>query len=281
MLIRIGFDIDLGLSGPTALVHLLQIHPDHDDAVVEQSELTLTPALPTEHYLDVYGNRCARTRVPAGIERVRLQFSAIVEDSGMPDPQAPSATQHAVEDLPLDTLMYLLPSRYCDVDSELMEFAWREFGHLTPGWARTQAICDHVFGSIRYDGFAASPRHTALDTHRLSAGVCRDFAHLAIALCRALNIPARYVSGYLGDIHVPPLPSPMDFHAWFEVYLDGRWWAFDARHNTPRIGRVALAKGRDAADVPITMVFGTNLIHRFDVVADEISPDGLVGDAVA
>ncbi|MBS0430687.1 MAG: transglutaminase family protein [Proteobacteria bacterium] len=270
MLIRIGYDIELGLTGPTALIYLLQVHPDRARDLVEPEHPVVDPPLWTDAYVDSFGNRCARVRVPAGVQRVRLHNQALIHDTGWTDPVDYGAWQHPVDELPVETLPFLLGSRYCEVDSELLPFAWQTFGHTPLGWARVQAVCDFVHQHIRFDYQRAFAGRTALGGFRERVGVCRDFAHLAVTLCRCLNIPARYVTGYLGDIGVPPVPYPMDFSAWFEVFLGGRWHTFDARHNVPRIGRVVIARGRDAADVPITMVFGEHTLQRFDVVTDEV-----------
>lgn len=270
MLIRLGYDIDLGVTGPTALIAMLLLHPDRVSDVEQPEALTVDPPLPTEAYLDGYGNRCVRIRVPADVGQVRLRNEFVVRDSGLPDSVEPAAVEHPVADLPTDVLGYLLPSRYCEVDSQLLQFAWDTFGTTSPGWSRVQAVCDFVHGHLAFDYMSASVARTAVGGFTEKKGVCRDFAHLAITLCRCLNIPARYVTGYLGDIGVPPEPSPMDFSAWFEVYLGGAWRTFDARHNTPRIGRVPIARGRDAADVPITMVFGPSRLNRFEVVTEEV-----------
>jgi transglutaminase-like putative cysteine protease len=270
MLIRLGYDIELGVTGPTALIALLLLHPDREADVVEPESLTVDPPLPADPYTDVFGNRCLRIQVPADVDRVRLRNHFVIRDSGDPDPVESEALQHSVADLPTDVLTYLLPSRYCEVDSQLLQFAWDTFGTTPLGWARVQAVCDFVHGHLQFDYQSASVGRTALGGFTEKRGVCRDFAHLAITLCRCLNIPARYVTGYLGDIRVEPLPGPMDFSAWFEVYLGGAWRAFDARHNSPRIGRTAIGRGRDAADVPITMVFGPSTLNRFHVVSEEI-----------
>ncbi|WP_295524435.1 transglutaminase family protein [uncultured Pseudacidovorax sp.] len=270
MLIRIGYDIELALSGPTAVVYLLQVHPDRAHDLLSPEHPVADPPFWTDHYVDGFGNRCARVRVPSGQQRLRLHSEATIHDTGWPDPQDWGAFQHPVEELPPETLAFLLPSRYCEVDSELLAFAWQQFGNTPLGWARVQAICDWVHGHIRFDYGCANPGRTALGGYREGMGVCRDYAHLAVALCRCMNIPARYVTGYLGDIGVPIAPYPMDFSAWFEVYLGGRWHTFDARHNVPRIGRVVIARGRDAADVPITMVFGQHQLNRFDVITEEV-----------
>ncbi len=271
MLIRLGYDIELGVTGPTALIALLLLHPDRASDVVEPETLTVDPPLLAEPYFDVFGNRCTRIRVPADVDRVRLRNHFVIRDSGIPDPVVPDAMQHSVADLPTDALTYLLPSRYCEVDSQLLQFAWDTFGTTLPGWARVQAVCDFVHEHLVFDYLSASVGRTAVGGFTERIGVCRDFAHLAITLCRCLNIPARYVTGYLGDIGVVPEPGPMDFSAWFEAYLGGAWRTFDARHNSPRIGRTAIARGRDAADVPITMVFGTSTLNRFDVLTAEIA----------
>lgn len=270
MLIRIGYDIELALAGPTAVVYMLQVHPDRGHDLVAPEHPLVDPPFWTDHYSDCFGNRCARVRVPAGQHRLRLYGSATVRDTGWHDPQPYDAIQHAVEELPTDTLQFLLPSRYCEVDSELLPFAWNQFGHTPLGWARVQAISDYVHRHIRFDYGNADRERTALGGWRQGTGVCRDYAHLAVTLCRCMNIPARYVTGYLGDIGVPIAPYPMDFSAWFEVYLGGRWHTVDARHNVPRIGRIVIARGRDAADVPITMVFGQHKLNRFDIVTEEV-----------
>ena len=276
MLIRIGYDIELALEAanvPTALIFLLQVHPSRAMNLVQGKgeSVHVTPELPIDHYHDAFNNRCARVHIPAGIARVRLHDNAIMRVSGLPDPQAPQAPSCPLAKLPRDTLQFLLPSRYCEVDSELLTLAWQRFGPMAPGWARVQAVCDFVHRRLRFDYKSARSNRTALEGYRERTGVCRDFTHLAITLCRCLNIPARYVTGYLGDIGVPPAPYPMDFSAWFEVYLGRRWYAFDARHNTPRIGRIPVAFGRDAADVPITMTFGKSRMQRFAVVTEEMS----------
>ncbi len=271
MLIKIGFDIELGVTSPTALIYLLQVHPSRAADIVGGSEnVTISPPLATDFYRDAFDNHCARVKIPAGMSSVRLRNEAVVFDSGWPDPVDFSAIEHMPADLPVDTLPFLLPSRYCEVDSELLAFAWNQFGSTPNGWSRVQAVCDFVHHHLLFDYQRARATRTALEGFRERVGVCRDFTHLAIALCRCMNIPARYCTGYLGDIGVPAVPYPMDFSAWFEVYLGNRWHTFDARHNTPRIGRIVIARGRDAADVPITMVFGANTLQRFEVTTDEV-----------
>jgi len=272
MLIKIGFDIELGVTAPTALIYMLRVHPSRAADIQSGETFTISPPLRTDHYTDAFSNHCARVEVPSGISRVRLRNEAVVFDTGWPDPVSPAAVEHAPANLPVETLQFLLPSRYCEVDSELLQLAWAKFGGVPHGWQRVQAICDFVHGHLRFDYQSARATRTALEGFRERTGVCRDFTHLAITLCRCMNIPARYVTGYLGDIGVAPVPYPMDFSAWFEVYLGDRWHTFDARHNVPRIGRVVIARGRDAADVPITMVFGVNTLERFEVTTDEVLP---------
>jgi len=228
----------------------------------------VSPKREVQEFIDSFGNRCGRVFAPAG--RVEFRSDAIVEDSGRPDRQVPTAQQHEVQDLPEETLQFLLGSRYCEVDSELNDFAWNRFADAEPGWPRVQAICDFVHSHIKFDYQKARRTRTALEGFREGVGVCRDFMHLAITFCRCMNIPARYATGYLGDIGVPAAPSPMDFSAWFEVYLGGQWHVFDARHNKPRIGRVLMARGRDAADVALTTTFGPNHLESFKVWTDEV-----------
>ncbi len=269
MLIRVGFELALDFVKPTSVVLMPYIHPSRVSTIREPERLTVHPRVPVSEYTDGYGNRCVRAVVPAGC--VTFHNDALVEDDGRPDVQVPNAYQHAVEELPNDVLLFLLASRYCEVDSELRDTAWNLFGTLPAGWPLVQAVCNFVHRHIRFDYLQARANRTALDVFRERAGVCRDYMHLAITFCRSLNIPARYCTGYLGDIGVPPAASPMDFSAWFEVYLGGAWHAFDARNNIPRIGRVLMARGRDAADVALTTTFGTNQLRSFRVWTDEVS----------
>lgn len=271
MRIQIGFDIELAVTGPTALIYMLQVHPSRAADVEGGTEsITIEPALPTDFYQDGFDNQCARVEIPLGTNSLRIRNEAVVYDTGWPDAVDLGAAQHPVSQLPLGALQFLLPSRYCEVDGELLAFAWSQFGNVPEGWSRVQAVCDYAYQHLYFDYQRARATRTALEAWRERTGVCRDFTHLAITLCRCLNIPARYVTGYLGDIGIAPVPYPMDFSAWFEVYLGDRWYTFDARHNTPRIGRIVIARGRDAADVPITMVFGANSLLRFNVRTDEI-----------
>ena len=235
---------------------------------MNQSGSRPIPICPVEEYYDRFGNHRGRICAPAG--RLRLFSDAVLHDSGEPDVCAPDAEQFHVRELPVPLLGFLLPSRYCEIDSELMDFAWLTFRDTRPGWERVQAICDFVHGHLQFDYQQARSNRTALEAFRERVGVCRDFAHLAITLCRCLNIPARYATGYLGDIGVPPAPDPMDFSAWFEVYLQGGWYTFDARHNRRRVGRVLIGRGCDAADVPITMSFGKQSLEVFRVFTEEV-----------
>ena len=269
MRIDIGFDIALQLQSPNGLICLLNVHPDRRADVEQGDAITVQPALPMAEHLDLFGNRCLRISVPQGITAVRLSNRATVRDSGQPDMVNWAARQHEPQDLPAHTLHYLLPSRYCEVDSHLLHFAWSQFGQLPKGWARVQAVCDFVHQHLHFNYGAARANRTAAEGFAERTGVCRDFAHLAITLCRAINIPARYTTGYLGDIGVPEVPYPMDFSAWFEAWLDGRWYTFDARHNQPRIGRIVVAHGRDAGDVPLTMSFGAHQLTQFSVITQE------------
>lgn len=271
MFIQIGFDIELAISSPMALIYLLNVHPSRQGDVVVPEQLQIAPWLQPQPYVDSFGNQCGRVNVPPGVSSVRFTNSAVVRDSGLQDAYEPGAYQHDPRELPVSTLQYILPSRYCEVDSQLLEFAWNQFGNTPLGWARVQAICDFVHNHVRFDYQQARATRTAVQGFHERTGVCRDFTHLAITLCRCMNLPARYVTGYLGDIGVPEVPYPMDFSAWFEVFLGDRWYTFDARHNRPRIGRIVMGRGRDAGDVPITMAFGANSLTRFEVVTREVA----------
>ena len=271
MNIEIGFDISLSMSSPNAVIFMLNVHPDRAHDVLQGDAVTVEPGLALTEYLDAFGNRCGRVNVPAPTSRVRLHNRAVVRDSGRPDPIQWDALQHEPQDLPAHTLQFLLPSRYCEVDSALLNFAWQQFGSTPLGWGRVQAICDFVHQHLRFDYGAARANRSATEGFNERTGVCRDFAHLAVTLCRCMNIPARYTTGYLGDIGIPPVPYPMDFSAWFEVYLGHAWHTFDARHNTPRIGRVVIARGRDAGDVPLTMTFGAHTLNNFSVTTREVA----------
>jgi transglutaminase-like putative cysteine protease len=251
------------------MVLMLNVHPSRAPDIIRPDQLRIAPTLPATRYTDAFGNTCTRLVAPAG--QVEISTDALVADSGLPDPVEPDARQHEVAELPHDVLVFLLASRYCETD-RLMQDAWARFGKTPLGWPRVQAICDFVHSHVRFGYQHARATKTAAEVAVERRGVCRDFAHLAITLCRCMNIPARYCTGYLGDIGVPPEPEPMDFSAWFEAYLGGRWYSFDARHNVPRIGRIVMARGRDAADVAISTTFGPNLLKRFLVHTDEVVP---------
>jgi transglutaminase-like putative cysteine protease len=274
MLIRLGYDIQFEIPQSVAMVAVLHVHPSRVVDLREPDELLLQPAATTSSYIDSYGNRCTRFLAPPGL--VRLSSTTLIEDSGEPDPTDLRAREHPVNDLPHETLRYLLNSRYCEVD-RLSNIAVELFGNAPPGWQRVQAICSWVHQKVGFGYHHARSSKTALDVFTERVGVCRDFQHLAITFCRALNIPARYATGYLGDIGVPRAPEPMDFSAWFEAYLEGRWWTFDARHNHPRIGRVLMATGRDASDVAITTSFGAARLRHFTVVTEEEFPEAKTG----
>ncbi len=272
MLIRLGYDIGFNVPAPVTIVAMLHVHPSRVPDLLEPDELKLDPAVPISSYIDTFGNRCSRFVAPAG--HIRLTGSTLIEDSGMEDPTPLDAMEHPVSELPNETLIYLLNSRYCEVD-RLSNIAVELFGNVAPGWNRVQAICNWVYSKVSFGYQHARSTKTALDVFTERVGVCRDFQHLAVTFCRAVNIPARYVTGYLGDIGIPPTYTPMDFSAWFEVYLANRWWTVDARHNHPRIGRVLMAVGRDASDVAITTSFGIAGLTNFDVISDEVPTDAL------
>jgi transglutaminase-like putative cysteine protease len=270
MLIRLAYDIQFDLPADIAMVALLNVHPSRTQDLLEPDELQTEPKLDVISYFDSFGNRCVRFVAPQG--HLRLSGSTLIRDSGNTDAVNPSARAAAVGDLPDEMLRYLLSSRYCEVDL-FSNIAFGLFGQTAPGWGRVQAICDWVHNWVAFDYQQARPTKTAMDVYTERVGVCRDFQHLAITFCRALNIPARYATGYLGDIGVPVV-LPMDFSAWFEVWLDDRWWAFDARNNQPRIGRVLMATGLDAADVALTTSFGHADLRHFLVVTEEEASAG-------
>jgi len=273
MLIRYGYEITVYCQQPTAMVTLLGIRDGREADVRIPESFFTTPPIDTATYRDLFDNPCRRFVAPAGV--LTLWSDAVIEDSGAVDPYAPDAVQHEVADLPDACLVYLMGSRYCETD-RLSQIAWDRFGHIQQGWARVQAVCDFVHGHIKFDYQTASSTRTAYEVYEGKIGVCRDFAHLAVALCRCLNIPTRYVNGYLGDIGVPRV-DPMDFSAWMEVYLGGKWWAFDPRNNIPRIGRIVVAHGHDAADVAMLTSFGPHALNGFRVWAYETEADSLPG----
>ena len=267
MKIRAGYEISYNCPQPTPMIAMLSVHPSRAADLIMPDDLRLDPELPVKFYEDGFGNICHVIHAPQG--KLTLSTDFLINDNGVPDEVAPDAEQHPLEKLPVETLVYLLGSRYCETD-RFTKIAWSKFGQVQKGWLLVQSICDYVHDRTEFGYAHASPTKTAWDTHNEGRGVCRDFAHLAITLCRCMNVPARYCTGYLGDIGVPPEPDPMDFSAWFEVYLGDRWYTFDARHNTPRIGRILMARGRDATDVAISTSFGLVTLAGFKVHTDEV-----------
>lgn len=266
MQIRVGFELIYDCPQPTPMILNLNVHFTRVSDLVGRDALVTDPPVPMDAYRDGFGNWCTRIVAPQGT--IRISADAVVNDTGLPDRVSHEAQQIPIQNLPEDTLVFLLGSRYCETD-RLSETAWELFGEAPTGWGRVQAICDFVHNHIVFGYEHARMTRTALEAYYDRTGVCRDYTHLAIALCRCMNIPARYCTGYLGDIGVP-IDGEMDFSAWFEVYLGGQWHTFDARHNVPRIGRVLIARGRDAADVPLSNTFGANTLTGFTVWADEV-----------
>jgi transglutaminase-like putative cysteine protease len=267
MKIRIGFEMTYDCPQPTPMIFNLHVHFTRVSDLIGRNELKFDPPVPSSAYRDSYGNWCTRIVAPAG--RIRVSADATVNDTGMADIIVPEAKQVAVQDLPEEALLFLLGSRYCETDL-LSETAWNLFGNTPTGWGRVQAICDFVHQHIKFGYENARMTRSAREAFQEGAGVCRDYAHLAIAFCRCMNIPARYCTGYLGDIGTEPPYGTMDFAGWFEAFLDGRWYTFDARNNTPRIGRVLIARGRDASDVALSSTFGPNTLAGFKVWTDEV-----------
>lgn len=268
MRLRAGYKWEYDFPQPTPVILTLNVHFTRVSDLESPDHIRFSPSVPMSGYRDGFGNWCSRLVAPAGLLTISTDF--IIRDSGAPDPSAPEARQIPVEDLPEETLIYLLPSRFCDSD-RLLDLAWTLFGDTAPGWERIQTICDFVHERIAFGYEYARPTRTASESYQECIGVCRDFAHLAIAFCRALNIPARYCTGYLSDVGVPPPYPPGDFAAWFEAYLDGKWYIFDPRNNVPRIGRILIAWGRDAADVAMTTSFGPHTLKSFVVWADQVA----------
>jgi transglutaminase-like putative cysteine protease len=267
MQIRTGCELIYDCPQPTPMILALNVHYSRVSDLIVPDHVVLNPPVPITAYRDGFGNWCSRLVAPAG--ELRIRTDGLVNDSGLPDPVDPSAWQHAVEDLPAETLGYLLGSRYCETD-RMVEMAWDLFQGTPPGYQRVQAICDYVHHHLRFGYEHARATKTALEAFNEGTGVCRDFTHLAITFCRCMNIPARYCTGYLGDIGVVPSTAPMDFAASFEAFLAGRWHVFDPRNNEPRIGRILIAQGRDAADVPISNAFGPTTLTGFRVWTDEV-----------
>jgi transglutaminase-like putative cysteine protease len=264
--IRLGYEMVFECAASTPMLLMLYVHPDQRESLLASDEVRTEPAVAVEEFLDEFGNRCGRLVAPPG--GLRLYCDTVVGSDGRPDPAAPGARQLPVAELPAETLPFLRASRYCETDL-LMESAWNLFGNTPEGWGRVQAVCDWVHDHIRFGYEFARADMTAREALEGGRGVCRDITHLAVSFCRCLNIPARYASGYLGDIGIDPLPYPMDFNAWFEAYLEDRWHVFDPRHNRPRIGRVLMARGRDAADTALTTCFGPHTLISFRVWTEE------------
>jgi transglutaminase-like putative cysteine protease len=265
--IRAGYDIAFQCPQETPMVLMLSVHPSRARDLQSPHRLTFSADVQAHDYLDMFGNTCTRIVAPAGPIEIRNDF--LISDSGLPDAAPPSGPLMPIGELPDDVLVYLLGSRYCDTQ-KLSNLAWSMFGHIRDGAQRVQAIVDYAHDRIEFGYHHARADRTASEGHEERIGVCRDFAHLAVTLCRCMNIPARYCTGYLGDIGVPVDPAPMDFSAWFEVFIAGQWYTFDARHNHPRIGRIVVARGRDAADVAISTAFGPAPLTRFTVITEEI-----------
>jgi len=267
MRIRAGFTLGYECAQSTPMLFMLDIHPSRRQDLLTEQVLQFDQYVQPRKYIDGFGNSCTRILAPPGLTHVSTSFD--IYDTGEPDIVNWNAIQHEVQDLPDEVLVYLLGSRYCDTD-KLASFAWSQFGHIPPGWGRVQAICDYVHNHITFNYQNADSTRSAYGGWMDRTGVCRDFAHLAVTLCRCMNVPARYCTGYLGDIGVTFAPAPMDFSAWFQAYLGGQWYTFDARHNFPRIGRILMATGRDATDVALSTNFGSAILSRFDVVTDEL-----------
>jgi transglutaminase-like putative cysteine protease len=267
MEIEVGFEITCAAVAPTPMVIMLSIHPSRRHDISGTESIVAEPDVGIGFYRDSFGNICGRLVAPAG--GVTLRGHALVRDCGLPDAVAPDAQQIPIDQLPDAALLYLMASRYCETD-KLTDIAWSLFGATRPGWERVAAICNFVHDHVTFGYQHAHHMKSALDVYEQRAGVCRDFAHLALTFCRCMNIPARYCTGYMGDIGIPPEPEPMDFSGWFEAYLSGQWYTFDARHVVPRIGRILMGTGRDAADVALTTSFGRMNLAKFVVVSHEV-----------
>ncbi len=272
--IQAGYTISYNCPQPVPMLLLLSVHPSREADLLTPQVIKFEPEIEARRYTDDFGNICHRIVAPPGPLTISTLFE--VQDTGNPDVTVPEAKQLPIDELPSGALVYLLGSRYCDTDL-LHDTAWSLFGGTEPGWARVQAICDFTNDRITFGYEHARPDKTARNAYDERRGVCRDFAHLAVTLCRCMNIPARYCTGYLGDIRIPPVDAPMDFSAWFEVFLEGpeggRWYTFDARFNTPRVGRLLMARGRDATDVALVTNFGPAWLAKFDVVTQEITEE--------
>ncbi len=273
MELRVGYELVYDCPQPTPMMLMLNVHYSRAADVIVPDHLTTNPPVPIDTYRDAFGNWCNRIVAPAG--QITITSTGIVEDSGALDPVVPNARQHLVQELPQDVLVFLLGSRYCETD-RLSETAWQLFGGLPAGWALVQGICDFVHNHIRFDYDQARSTRTAWEAFNEQVGVCRDYAHLAVTFCRCMNVPARYCTGYLSDIGTPQPWAAGDFAGWFEAYLDGQWHTFDPRNNVPRIGRVLMARGRDATDVAISNAFGRNTLVSFKVWTDEVPAEETV-----
>ena len=278
MLIHIGYELVFEVPAPVSMLLMLYVHPQQAQVLRQPEMLVLEPAVPVHRFIDAFGNAAARVHVPAGT--LTLRYDNVALDSGEREPTIEGARLHPVEELPDECLPFLLASRYCEVD-RMLDMAWDLFGHTPPTWERVQAVMDWVHTNVTFGYQYARATKTAFDVYTERQGVCRDFMHLAITMLRALNVPARYATGYLGDIGVPPVPLPMDFSAWFEVYLGHRWYTLDARHNEPRIGRILQARGRDAVDVALTTSFGSTRLEKFKVWTDQMEPEGPQGGHIS
>ncbi|MGA2984020.1 MAG: transglutaminase family protein [Terriglobia bacterium] len=277
MQIRVGYEFIYDFPQPTPMILTVSIHYSRASDIVIPDHLTTAPSVPLTAYRDGFGNWCSRIVAPPG--QIRIKGNGVVRDTGLPDVFVPSAQQHPVKDLPEETLVFLLGSRYCETDL-LSPVAWQLFGEAQRGWPLVQAICDYVHNLITFDYQSARSTRTAWEVYNGRVGVCRDYAHLAIALCRCMNIPARYCTGYLGDIGMPPPYAVPDFAAWMEVYIGGGWYIFDPRNNMPRIGRVLIARGRDAADVAMATTFGPYTLVSFNVWTDEVEESTTVSTSL-
>src|ERR1700760_932129 len=267
MEIKVGFEIAYAAVQPTPMIMMLSIHPSRYSNIVGTETILAEPDVPIGFYRDSFGNVWGGLTAPAG--GLTLRGNALVRDSGLPDVVNPAAQQLPIDQLPDELLLYLMPSRYCETD-RLTDIAWSLFANTPPGWARVQAIVEFVHRHVTFGYQHAHAMKTAWDVYEQKNGVCRDFAHLALTFCRCMGIPARYCTGYMGDIGIPPEPEPMDFSGWFQAYLSGQWYTFDARHNTPRIGRILMGTGRDAADVALSTSFGRMTLQKFVVISDEV-----------
>ena len=267
MEIKVGFEIAYEAAQPTPMVIMLSIHPSRRKDILGSEVIWARPDVRIGYYYDSFGNICGRLVAPAG--GITLRGSALVRDSGEPDAVNPAAAQLPIEKLPDELLLYLMPSRYCETD-KLTDIAWSLFGNTKPGWHRVAAITAFVHEHVTFGYEHAHHMKSAHDVYEEKTGVCRDFAHLAVTFCRCMGIPARYCTGYMGDIGIPPEPFPMDFSGWYQAYLSGEWYTFDARHNVPRIGRILIATGRDAADVALSTSFGRMELKKFVVISDEV-----------